>query len=136
MPLPVSARSSALLSTLDANPRAPRRNSRTRRLVLASAWAVAIAVVVFAASVRLLGGSDAPPTYIAADPTLRTAGIYLYAASPTACAPRAIVLFFGNDVGFWNPHRRMAASLAQDGYAVAGVDIRPLFDGLSDDTTA
>jgi pimeloyl-ACP methyl ester carboxylesterase len=44
--------------------------------------------------------------------------------------PRALVLFFGNDVGFWRPHHALAAALASDGYAVAGVDIRPLLASL------
>lgn len=82
----------------------------------------------------VLGGTDAPPTYAARDPALQKSGIYLYAASRPGLPPRAIIFFLGNDVGFWNPHRRMASVLARQGFAVAGIDIRPLLDNLPADS--
>lgn len=108
-----------------------RRNVRSAFIVLGLAAIVGIVLFV---AIRLAGGSDARPTYVAHDPSLRTPGIYLYAAEPVASQPQGIVLFFGNDVGFWNPHRRMASLLARDGYAVAGIDIRPLLDALPTDS--
>jgi pimeloyl-ACP methyl ester carboxylesterase len=56
--------------------------------------------------------------------------MFLYAAADTTRPPRAVVFFFGNDIGFWKPHRQLAASLARSQYAVAGFDMRPLFHSL------
>lgn len=67
------------------------------------------------------------PNHVVRDPSLRRRGIVIYTPRGT---PRALVLFFGNDVGFWRPHYALAADLASQGYAVAGVDIRPLLGAL------
>jgi len=75
-------------------------------------------------------GRGTPPTRVARDPVLRTQPIFLYAAADTTRPPRAVVFFFGNDVGFWKPHRELAASLAAAQYAVAGFDMRPLLGAL------
>jgi pimeloyl-ACP methyl ester carboxylesterase len=40
------------------------------------------------------------------------------------------VFFFGNDVGFWQPHRELASSLARSQFAVAGFDMRKLLRSL------
>jgi pimeloyl-ACP methyl ester carboxylesterase len=67
------------------------------------------------------------PNHVVRDRVLRERGIVIYTPDD---APRALVLFFGNDVGFWRPHHELAADLAGQGYAVAGVDIRPLLAAL------
>ena len=72
--------------------------------------------------------ADAPrPNHRVRDRELARLGAAIYT---TAGAPRALVLFFGNDIGFWGPHQELAADLAADGYDVVGIDVRPLFDGL------
>lgn len=44
--------------------------------------------------------------------------------------PRAVVFFFGNDIGFWQPHRQLASSLAGYQFAVTGFDMRSLLRSL------
>lgn len=63
------------------------------------------------------------------DAWLARMGVLMYTP---AGPPRALLVFFGNDVGFWRPHQELAADLAADGYAVVGVDVRPLFASLPD----
>ena len=72
-------------------------------------------------------GSAPPPNHAVHDPRLARLGVLMYVPAGT---PRALVVFFGNDIGFWRPHRELAADLAGDGYAVAGVDVRQLFGSL------
>jgi len=86
----------------------------------------AIAVVLAACSSR------DEPTRVARDPWLRDEPVFLYAAADSTRPPRAVVFFFGNDVGFWQPHRQLAASLARSQYAVAGFDMRALLRALPD----
>lgn len=73
---------------------------------------------------------DEAPTRVARDPRLRGEPLFLYQAADTTRPPRAVIFFFGNDIGFWRPHRQLAASLARSQYAVAGFDMRPLLHGL------
>ena len=84
-----------------------------------------------AVAVSGCGGAD-QPTRVTRDPLLRTQPVFLYGAADTTRPPRALIFFFGNDIGFWQPHRRLAASLAQSQYAVAGFDMRPLLRSLPD----
>ena len=85
------------------------------------------------AAVALVGCSSAArPTRVARDPVLRDQSLFLYAAADTTRPPRAVIFFFGNDIGFWRPHRQLAASLARAQYAVAGLDVRPMFHALPD----
>jgi pimeloyl-ACP methyl ester carboxylesterase len=72
------------------------------------------------------------PTVVARDAALRAEPVFLYAAADSTKPPRAVVFFFGNDIGFWQPHRRLASSLAGSQYAVAGFDMRPLLRSLPD----
>ena len=67
---------------------------------------------------------------VARDAVLRSQPVYLYAAADSTRPPRALVFFFGNDIGFWRPHRKLASVLAGSQYAVAGFDIRPLLGSL------
>jgi len=70
------------------------------------------------------------PTHVARDPALRGPPFFLYSASDTTRPPRAVIFFFGNDIGFWRPHRQLAAALGAARYAVAGFDMRPLLRAL------
>jgi pimeloyl-ACP methyl ester carboxylesterase len=87
---------------------------------------VVVAVVLAACA------PEGRPTRITVDPVLRHEPVFLYGATDTTRLPRAVVFFFGNDIGFWRPHRQLAASLAAAQYAVAGFDMRPLLHGLPD----
>lgn len=75
--------------------------------------------------------SNDSPTRITRDPNLR-GQVFLYAAADSTRPPRAVIFFFGNDIGFWRPHRQLAALLAQSQYAVAGFDMRSLLARLPD----
>jgi pimeloyl-ACP methyl ester carboxylesterase len=81
------------------------------------------------ATLASCSGSDAP-THPSRDPALRD--LYLYDATDSTQPARALVFFLGNDVGFWEPHRKLAISLTKAHYAVAGVDIRPILRALPD----
>lgn len=87
-------------------------------------------VRVVGAALLALGCGGAGPEYVARNPDLRRQPVYLYPAAAGFERPRAFLFFFGNDVGFWDAHRALALDLAGDGYAVAGVDVRPLLDSL------
>lgn len=74
----------------------------------------------------------ADPTYTARDPALRSRVLYFYPAVAGREPANAFVFFFGNDVGFWAPHRRLAVNLAEQGFDVVGFDLKPLVTSLSD----
>lgn len=81
-----------------------------------------------------LVGCDAPyPGLAPRDPALREVPAWLYPAADRTRSPRAVVFFFGNDVGFWRPHKQLAWALSRQQYAVAGFDIRRFFASLPDD---
>ena len=63
---------------------------------------------------------------------LRDAPVVLYRAADPTRPPRAVIFFFGNDVGFWKPHQALAWELSGMQYAVAGFDIRRLLAKLPD----
>ena len=70
---------------------------------------------------------------VSSDPVLRGQPVYLYPASAGADrTPHAVVFFFGNDVGFWQAHEQLSEYLADDGYGVAGFDVRHLIASLPD----
>lgn len=94
---------------------------------LGSTGAVAIAAVAAFLTWTHWVTATAHPNHVVRDAVLRARGVVVYTPAGPA---RALVLFFGNDVGFWRPHHALAAALASDGYAVAGVDIRPLLASL------
>lgn len=80
---------------------------------------------------------DMNPTYHAHDPVLQQLPLYIYpAAGADSAHPRALILFFGNDVGFWTAHRDLASSLARRGYTVVGMSLRGMLDNLPDDSPA
>ena len=106
-----------------------------RRLRTSLQWAglvILLCLEVFLLFNHEMGGSNAAPTYVPRNAALRNAALELFAPDSGYRTPRAIIVFFGNDVGFWGPHRRLAAGLALDGYAVVGVDIRSVLAGLPD----
>ena len=102
----------------------PPRTRRQRGI------AIVLAVILLLASATAwltCDGSAPSPNHTVRDPHLARLGVLAYVP---AGPPRALVVFFGNDIGFWRPHRALAADLAGDGYAVAGVDVRALFASL------
>ncbi len=81
------------------------------------------------------GGGVAEPTYVPRDAALRALPLYFYPVADGGKA-RAFVFLFGNDVGFWKPHRELAAAMARQGYDVVGCDLKPLFATLPPDPAA
>jgi pimeloyl-ACP methyl ester carboxylesterase len=69
-------------------------------------------------------------TYVPRDRALRRSSLLFYMPPREQAPPRALVIFLGNDVGFWQPHQELAARLAAAGYAVVGLDIREYLAGL------
>jgi dienelactone hydrolase len=123
---PVLARASGRWAVARSGRRGP-----TSRAARCGGLAALVAGAVVAAC-----RSDAPPTYVPRDPALRGSAFYFYPAVDTTRDLRALVIFLGNDVGFWAPHRTLAARLARANYAVVGVDIRTLLAGLPSDPRA
>jgi len=73
--------------------------------------------------VTTAGCSGPQPTYVPRDPELKKLPLSFYPVALPGPA-RAMVFFFGNDVGFWKPHQELAAYLSGQGYSVVGFDIR------------
>jgi alpha-beta hydrolase superfamily lysophospholipase len=93
--------------------------TRTGRALVLSALALAATISC----------SSRRPPYIAHNPDLRRMPVYFYPAS-TATPARAVIFFFGNDIGFWTPHRELAEYLSGQGYSVVGFDMRTLLAQL------
>ena len=74
------------------------------------------------ALLALLGCSAGSKSYLPHDNTLRREPLFFYPAQSNA--PKAFVLFIGNDIGFWKPHEELATRLSRAGYAVVGLDIK------------
>jgi pimeloyl-ACP methyl ester carboxylesterase len=90
-----------------------------------------VASAALAACTALAGcRSGPPPTYVPHDPLLRRSSLLFYVPPRATAPPRALLLFLGNDVGFWEPHQELAARLADAGYAVVGLDIRKYLSHL------
>ena len=71
------------------------------------------------------------PTYHPRDPQLRRSSLLFYVPdAATTKKPRALIVFLGNDVGFWEPHQQLASRLAGAGYTVVGLDIKEWLDHL------
>jgi pimeloyl-ACP methyl ester carboxylesterase len=81
--------------------------------------ALVLSVLALAATISC---SSSRPPYIPRNPELRRLPVYFYPTSPPTA--RAMVFFFGNDIGFWAPHRDLAEYLSGQGYAVVGFDMR------------
>ncbi len=108
---------------------------RIPRAVRYSVVALLLCFGVFRLFEQYMGGRDVTSQYHARTASLRGAEITVYAPAAGYPSPRAIIVFFGNDVGFWAPHRRLAFGLSRDGYAVVGVDIRPILADLPGDSS-
>lgn len=94
---------------------------------------VAGAIVLLAAGAVAFRLATTGPTahYIPRDPALRAAMYHLYPAQGVRPdSARALIVFFGNDVGFWKPHEELAWRLSRRGFGVAGIDIRPWLGAL------
>src|SRR5450759_2306097 len=79
-----------------------------------------------------LGCAPAHSAYIPRDPELRLEPLYFYPGVGTSRHPKAGVFFLGNDLGFWEPHQKLAERLAAHGYAVVGFDVKKFLDRLPD----
>lgn len=78
-------------------------------------------MVAFAVALASLACPAATPTYVARDAALRSLPLYFY---PASGRPKAVVVFFGNDVGFWDAHDRLARRFASVGFTVIGMDVK------------
>ena len=70
--------------------------------------------------------------YTPRDPELNREPLYFYPPVGSSRHPKAAVFFFGNDLGFWSPHQKLAERLANHGYAVVGFDVKKFLDRLPD----
>ncbi|HEY0780724.1 MAG TPA: AcvB/VirJ family lysyl-phosphatidylglycerol hydrolase, partial [Gemmatirosa sp.] len=75
----------------------------------------------------------AVPRYVPRDPLLRQMPVALFPV-PTGRPARALILFFGNDIGFWRAHQELAERLAARGFDVVGVDVVKLLPTLPSTT--
>jgi pimeloyl-ACP methyl ester carboxylesterase len=94
--------------------------------------ALVVSVLALAATISC---SSRRPPYIPDNPELRQLPVYFYPAGPTGTA-KAVIFFFGNDVGFWTPHRDLADYLSTQGYSVVGFDMRTFLAGLPEEPAA
>jgi pimeloyl-ACP methyl ester carboxylesterase len=90
---------------------------------------VALAALVALVSVRC---TPAHSAYRPRDPDLLRQPLYFYPDRGSARHPKAGVFFLGNDLGFWEPHQKLAERLASKGYAVVGFDVKNFLDRLPD----
>lgn len=106
----------------------PWCSGRSRR------WGMLVLLLACVLTTACEGGT-AEPTYMPHSTALRALPLYFY---PVANGRKALafVFLFGNDVGFWKPHRELAAAMAQQGYDVVGFDLKPLFAMLPSDPAA
>jgi pimeloyl-ACP methyl ester carboxylesterase len=97
----------------------------------------AILLVVFIAIVGALVAYDHrkssghPSALVPGDTSLRHPWLYFYPARGEPA--RAFMVFFGNDVAFWEPHQDLAWRFAGEGISVVGVDLRKYLASLPSD---
>ena len=113
-------------------PPTPRRRANRPRRLRRSLVTLAALVTLASGAARFVVGpaSENAPTWFPRDPRLRDGSLYFYRATDRARAPRAIVILFGNDLGFWRPARALAAALSDARFDVVGVDFRPMLAAL------
>lgn len=80
----------------------------------------------------VLGCEQAHSAYRPRDPRLQNEPLYFYPAHTDLPKPRAGIFFLGNDLGFWQPHQKLAQRLADHGYAVVGFDVKRFLDRYPD----
>ena len=102
---------------------------KRRTRYLATALAALVALVACAVWYARRPSRGHPSAMVPADTSLRREWIYFY-PQHTAGTARGIVILFGNDVAFWEPHQDLAWRLADDGYAVGGIDLRRFLNTL------
>lgn len=106
-----------------------------RRVVVLALVVVALALGAVAVGrgwgMRFVHRRAPATSHVPRDTALRRPWLWFYPSSGGQRAT-ALVVFFGNDVGFWEPHQELAERLADAGYAVAGVDIVGWLAGLPD----
>jgi len=90
------------------------------------------ALFLSALAVAAVGCSRGTPPYIPHDPALRQQPLYFY-PDRLATRGRAVIFFFGNDIGFWQPHRDLAEYLSGLGYSVIGFDMRSFLADLPEE---
>lgn len=91
-------------------------------------------VFALAATAVLTACPSAKPTYVPRDPSLVTLPLYFYPASDPS--PKAIVIFLGNDIAFWEAHEELALQLSHHGYDVVGIDIKKYIATLPEPVAA
>lgn len=89
-------------------------------------------MVVAVLAVSVVVGCRVGPraTYVPRDAALRRSSLLFYVPPSAEGPPRSLIIFIGNDVGFWQPHQELAARLADAGYVVVGLDIRQYLSKL------
>ena len=88
-------------------------------------------LIVVTTLVGVLATCSSPrPPYVAHNLQLRSLPVYFYPSR--SGSTRAVIFFFGNDIGFWTPHQNLAEFLAGQGYSVVGFDMRDFLAGLPD----
>jgi dienelactone hydrolase len=90
------------------------------------------ALGLLALSLGAYACAPAHSAYRPHDPQLLNEPLYFYPARADAHKPKAGIFFFGNDLGFWQPHQKLAQRLANHGYAVVGFDIKKFLDRYPD----
>ena len=69
----------------------------------------------------------AESSYVPHDKSLSLLPLYFY---PAAGKARAVLIFFGNDVGFWEAHEELARRISSAGVDVIGLDVKKYLDRL------
>lgn len=95
---------------------------RSLHLALRRPAALTVALLAF-------GCTRAHSAYIPRDRTLAALPLYFY-PNQTRRPLKATVFFFGNDIGFWEAHQRLAERLSAHGYSVIGFDVKKYLETL------
>lgn len=80
----------------------------------------------------VLSCAPARSAYRPHDAQLRSEPLYFYPAKLDEPKPKAGIFFLGNDLGFWQPHQKLAQRLANHGYAVVGFDVKKFLERYPD----
>lgn len=104
-----------------------RKNGLSKRVILVVAVIVAVLGVL---ATILWPRPIARPDYVPRIAELRSPEFFVY--PPKGGDRRGTIVFFGNDVGFWQPHQQLADFLSSQGYAVVGFDLRKLLKSIPD----
>jgi pimeloyl-ACP methyl ester carboxylesterase len=92
-------------------------------------------ILIIAALVALAACESGPKVpYVPRDASLRGEPLLFYPARTRPA--RALVVFLGNDIGFWKPHEELAWRLAENGYDVVGMDVKQYLARLPENEPA